>query len=218
MSEPLRHTIPVILCSVLLTLVCKRTSAQYLVNPGRTQSEPIIDMGSDAHIACGVRFYNLVNNGTNITDFDLQIQLVATPKDQRVSTLISGTIATITPTADGGNSRINNKPADMYFFVEGIADPIKITKIESGIPDGYLGGVVATTDADQATALFAAVMARTPILAHFKLDSSSRTQIVRIVSNMSPDQESALNDCFDRLIARINKSGQKPGAAQTRPE
>lgn len=208
MGGKLRQTIPVIVCAALLTLVCERSSAQYLVTPGRTQSEPIIDMGSDTHIACGVRFYNLVDNGTNITDFDLQIQMMLWSKEQRATTITSGTVATITPTADGGHTRTNNKPADMYFFVEGIADPIKITRIESGIPDGYLGGMVAS--ADQATALIGAVMDRTPILAHFKSDSSSRTQIVRIVSNMSPDQESALNDCISRFIARTSKAGQKP--------
>ena len=61
MSGQLRHTIPVILCSVLFALVCERAPAQYLVTPGRTESEPIIDMGSDTHIACGVRFYNPVS-------------------------------------------------------------------------------------------------------------------------------------------------------------
>ena len=199
-----------VVIGLAIVLGPEHSTAQYLINPGRTASEPLLFLDSVDHIGCGVRFHNLVKNTLDITDYDVQIVYLVDLKENRASTFSYGTVATITPTPDGVGIRNNNPPIDLYFFIEGVSDPIRLTKtpVGKGTPIGYIGGPVIAADAEGAVELFKAVVAETPILAHFRI-GDTRTMIVRIVSDMTLNQDSAFADCLKRIAGRTKELGKQ---------
>jgi hypothetical protein len=198
----------------LLIAVCATAHAQEMITPDKVTADPMLDMGHEDSIMCGVHWANFVATGHGIKAYEVRIAGFGIPKTKQFISIASGSLQTtqVLPNGNAGD-HTNTKPADLFLFIEGDPETYKLIPSD-GVPPNSTGGIVdAGGSGDKAAALALAVLQRKPIMVNYVFDRpdlrmGKETLIFRVINNMPEDKQSALADCFVRLDSRMKASDQ----------
>lgn len=202
-------------------IVPRQISAQSLIVPEHVISEPVLWIGSGNQTSCGYRIHNMVLRKPFVFDYDLQLILMLGSDEAGAAyytAFVAGRIyKSLADAPDPKTTATSVKPIDLYIAIPNVPELVKLEEINpgtAGAPIGFFTGFPLKAsgtgaDIEASSKLMEAVVSRKPLLVSFVMDSSSSgTHIVRVVNNLTHEQEDAITDCLDRQIFRAQKLGK----------